>query len=127
MKNFKTMFFYLRLPVAMSLLGHGLVRLPKLQAFSSWMVETMEKSAIPAALIIPFSYILPIAEAILGVLLMVGFQFRYTLMAALILMSVLILGSSSIENWSAIEAQLIHAVYLGGLWWFYEKNISVTP
>ncbi len=121
------MFFYLRLPVAMSLLGHGLVRLPKLQAFSSWMVETMEKSAIPAALIIPFSYILPIAEAILGVLLMVGFQFRYTLMAALILMSVLILGSSSIENWSAIEAQLIHAVYLGGLWWFYEKNISVTP
>jgi thiosulfate dehydrogenase [quinone] large subunit len=126
MKNFKTMFFYLRLPVAMSLLGHGLVRLPKLQAFSSWMVETMEKSAIPAALIIPFSYILPIAEAILGVLLMVGFQFRYTLMAALILMSVLILGSSSIENWSAIEAQLIHAVYLGGLWWFYEKNVSVT-
>jgi hypothetical protein len=34
MKDFKTAFFFLRLPVAISLLGHGLVRLPKLQTFS---------------------------------------------------------------------------------------------
>lgn len=121
MKDFKTAFFFLRLPVAVSLLGHGLVRIPKLQAFSDWMVTTMEKSAIPTALIVPFSYFLPIAEAIIGILLLINFKTKYTLYASLVLMSILIFGSCSIENWSAIEAQLLHSFYLFGLFWFYEK------
>ena len=121
MKDFKTAFFFLRLPVAVSLLGHGLVRLPKLSSFSDWMVTTMEKSMIPTCLIIPFSYILPIAEAILGILLLIGFKPKYTIYASLILMSILIFGSCSIENWSAIEAQLLHSFYLFGLFWFFEK------
>lgn len=121
MKDFKTTFFFLRLPVAVSLAGHGLVRLPKLQTFSEWMVTTMEKSAIPTALIVPFSYILPIAEAIIGILLLIGFKIKYTLYAGLVLMSILILGSCSIENWSAVEAQLLHSLYLFGLFWLYDK------
>ncbi|KFF12094.1 DoxX family protein [Chryseobacterium soli] len=121
MKDFKTTFFFLRLPVAVSLAGHGLVRLPKLQTFSEWMVTTMEKSAIPTALLVPFSYILPIAEAIIGIVLLIGFKTKYTLYTGLMLMSILILGSCSIENWSAIEAQLLHSLYLFGLFWMYDK------
>lgn len=121
MKDFKTAFFFLRLPVAVSLLGHGLVRLPKLQTFSEWMVTSMEKSAIPTAFIVPFSYLLPVAEAILGILLLVNFKTKYTLYGTLTVMSILILGSCSIENWSAIEAQLLHSFYLFGLFWIYEK------
>ena len=122
MNNFKTAFFFLRLPVAVSLLGHGLVRLPKLAGFSNWMVGTMEKSVIPPALIVPFSYFLPIAEALLGLALLAAFKVRYTLFASIALMSLLILGSCSIENWSAIEAQLLHAFYLMAVYWFWEKN-----
>lgn len=121
MKDFKTAFFFLRLPVAVSLLGHGLVRLPKLHTFSEWMVTSMEKSAIPTVLIVPFSYLLPVVEAILGILLLINFKTKYTLYGALTVMSILILGSCSIENWSAIEAQLLHSFYLFGLFWFYEK------
>lgn len=121
MKDFKTVFFFLRLPLAISLLGHGLVRLPKLQAFSNWMVTSMEKSAIPIVLLIPFSYALPIIEAALGILLLLGFKIKYMLYAGLVLMSILIFGSASIENWPAIEAQLLHSFYLFGLFWFYEK------
>lgn len=121
MKDFKTIFFFLRLPVAVSLLGHGLVRLPKLQAFSEWMLKTMEQSAIPETLILPFSYFLPVAEAIAGLLLLINYKTKYTLYAGLTLMSILIFGSSSIENWSAIESQLLHSFYLFGLLWFYEK------
>lgn len=128
MKDFKTMFFFLRLPIAVSLLGHGLVRLPKLQAFSEWMVTTMEKSAIPTALIIPFGYVLPILEAVIGLLLLINYKTKYTIYSALSLMSILIFGSCSIENWSAIESQLLHSFYLFGLLFFYEKykhkNIS---
>ncbi|GAA5087763.1 hypothetical protein GCM10023210_10820 [Chryseobacterium ginsengisoli] len=121
MKDFKTAFFFLRLPVAISLLGHGLVRIPKLTSFSEWMVTSMEKSAIPSALIVPFSYILPFAEAIIGALLLINFKTKYTLYTGLVLMSILIFGSCSIENWSAIESQLLHSIYLFGLFLFYEK------
>lgn len=121
MKDFKTIFFFLQLPVAVSLLGHGLVRLPKLQAFSEWMLKTMEKSAIPETLILPFSYFLPVAEAVTGLLLLINYKTRYTLYAGLTLMSILILGSSSVENWQAIESQLLHSLYLFGLLWFHEK------
>ncbi len=126
MKDFKTTYFFLRLPIAISLLGHGLVRFPKLEIFSNWMVTSMEKSVIPSFMIIPFSYFLPIAEFLIGLLLLIGFQTKYTIYSGLVLMSILILGSASIENWSAIEAQLLHSVYLGGLLWFYEKYKPVS-
>ncbi len=126
MNDFKTLFFFLRLPVAVSLLGHGLVRLPKLASFSEWMVSSMEKSFIPDFLIIPFSYVLPILETIIGASLLIGFQTKYTIYAGLVLMSILIFGSCSIENWSAIEAQLLHAFYLFGLIWIYEnQNLKI--
>ena len=121
MKDFKTIFFFLRLPIAISFLGHGLVRLPKLETFSNWMVTSMEKSMIPDFLIVPFGYFLPIAEFLIGLSLLIGFQMKYSLFAGLALMSVLIFGSSSIENWSTIESQLLHSFYLFGLVWFWQK------
>ena len=124
MKDFKTTFFFLKLPIAVSLLGHGLVRLPKLPAFTDWLVTTMEKSVIPEFLIVPFGYVLPIAEFLIGLSLLIGFQMKYSLFAGLALMSVLILGSSSIENWSAIESQLLHSFYLFGLVWYWQKYKS---
>ena len=124
MKDFKTIFFFLRLPIAISLAGHGLVRLPKLQTFTEGMVKSMEKSAIPEALITPFGYVLPFLEAIIGISLLIGFKPKLTIYSAFALMSILILGSSSIENWSAIEAQLLHSLYLFALLWFYLKYSS---
>ncbi|MDF2832822.1 MauE/DoxX family redox-associated membrane protein [Chryseobacterium indoltheticum] len=124
MKDFKTIFFFLRLPIAISLAGHGLVRLPKLQTFTEGMVKSMEKSAIPEALIMPFGYVLPFLEAIIGISLLIGFKPKLTIYSAFALMSILILGSSSVENWSAIEAQLLHSLYLFALLWFYLKYSS---
>lgn len=115
-------FFFLRIPLAISLLGHGLVRLPKLRTFSGWMITSMEKSILPVSLVIPFSYALPFIEALTGLCLLIGFRIRYTLYTGLVLMSILILGSSAIENWQAIEAQLIHAIYFGLLLWWYDKH-----
>ncbi|MFT3739277.1 MAG: DoxX family membrane protein [Breznakibacter sp.] len=122
MKEFNATFFFMRLPVALSLLGHGLVRLPKLAAFSEWMVGTMGHSVLPAGLVQVWAYVLPLVETLLGLLLLLGVKPKCSIYAALSLMGILILGSSSIENWSAIEAQLIHAFYLSGLLWFVEKN-----
>ncbi|MDQ1096250.1 MULTISPECIES: MauE/DoxX family redox-associated membrane protein [Chryseobacterium] len=126
MKDFKTAFFFLRLPIAVSLAGHGLVRLPKLQAFSDWMVKTMEKSALPEVVIVPFSYFLPVAEAAIGILLLTGYKSKLAIYSGLVLMSMLIMGSCSIENWTAIEAQLLHSAYLAGLFWFFIRYSGET-
>lgn len=130
MKDLKIAFFFLRLPIAISFLGHGLVRLPKLAAFAEGMAKSMEKSVIPGALIIPFGYALPILEAITGLILLIGYKMNYAIFAGLAIMSLLIFGSSSTESWSAIEAQLVHAIYLLALFFFWyrfmpkDKNFS---
>lgn len=108
-------YLLLRLLLGMSFFGHGLVRLPKLARFSGWMVESFSKSMLPEALVTPFSYILPVAEFITGVLLLAGLFTKTALVAAGVIMLALIFGSSMIEEWSSIPSQLIHgalAVYL---------------
>jgi thiosulfate dehydrogenase [quinone] large subunit len=68
-----TSFLILRLTIGASMFGHGLVRLPKLAMFSNWMVGTFEKSILPKAMVTPFSYLLPIAEFTIGLLLISGY------------------------------------------------------
>lgn len=116
-------YFFLRLPLAISFLGHGLVRLPKLHEFSSWMVTAMAKSVIPEFLIVPFSYFLAIAEAVVGILLLINFKPRYSIYAGLTLMALLVLGSTSIEDWGSVVAQLIHSIYLVLMLWWYENQV----
>ncbi|PKA97281.1 thiosulfate dehydrogenase [quinone] large subunit [Flavobacteriaceae bacterium MAR_2009_75] len=117
-----TLHYFLRLPLAVSMFGHGVVRLPKLQIFSSWMMETMAESLIPQFLILPFSYALPIVELLIGLFMLIGFYIRYAVIAGIIVMSLLILGSCSIENWGAVGTQLLHAIYFAILLFLNERK-----
>jgi thiosulfate dehydrogenase (quinone) large subunit len=117
-----TSFLLLRLALGASLLGHGLVRLPKLAGFSQWMVATFQKSMLPAALVTPFSYALPILEFVIGLLLVAGLFTRVSLVAAGALMLVLILGACLIENWDALPSQLIHVAFAVLLLNFLSSN-----
>lgn len=118
----KTAFFFFRLPIAMSLLGHGLVRLSKLQGFSNWMTGFMEKSYLPQPLIAGFSYAVPFVEVITGLLIVVGLFTRQAIYVALALMALFIFGNTTIENWEPITSQLVHAAYLTGLLYFIQYN-----
>lgn len=118
----KFAYFFLRLPIAMSLLGHGLVRLPKLTVFSNWMVDFMQESWIPASLILGFSYAVPFVEVILGIFLLLGLFTRQTLYGSLLLMSIFIFGNCTIEKWDAVSVQLIHAVYFALLLFLIRYN-----
>lgn len=117
-----TAFLLLRVAAGMSMLGHGLVRLPKLQAFSQWMTGTFAQSMLPPVLVKPFSLILPIAEFLLGLLLVAGLWTRPALIAAGLVMILLILGTTLIENWEAIPAQLLHTAFFAVLLQFISSN-----
>lgn len=112
-----------RLAVGMSFFGHGLVRLTKLERFSNGLVHEFQKSMLPSALVMPFSYILPFAEFLIGLLLLVGLYTRQALAAGCIVMILLILGTTLIEDWSALPTQLIHTAFLLVLLQFLTSNI----
>lgn len=119
-------YLLLRLLLGMSFFGHGLVRLPKLEKFNGRMVQSFEKSMLPPALVTPFSYVLPFAELITGILLLIGLFTRSSLVAAVVIMLMLIFGSSMIEEWSAVPSQLIHGVIAVYLLNYIETNTIST-
>ncbi|RBL93853.1 DoxX family membrane protein [Chitinophaga flava] len=122
MENNTIAFVLTRLAIAASMFGHGLVRLPKLNAFSDWMVKSFEKSMLPGILVLPFSYILPLAEFAIGLLLILGLFTRTSLIAGAIVMIMLILGTTLIEDWGALASQLIHAAFFTVLLVFVRYN-----
>lgn len=117
-----TSFLLLRLAVAISMFGHGLVRLPKLTIFSNWMIGSFENSMLPKFIVTPFSYILPIAEFTIGLLLLLGLFTKPALIAGGFVMLVLLFGTSLIENWEAIPSQLIHVAFFALLLQFIDYN-----
>ncbi|MOA39418.1 hypothetical protein D3C78_1611990 [compost metagenome] len=102
--------------------GHGLVRLPKLSGFSQWLVGSFEKSMLPQIIVVPFSYILPIAEFLVGLFLILGLFTQQTLIAGMIIMISLVFGSCMIQEWGAIPSQLIHVFFFAMLLLYISYN-----
>lgn len=115
-------YLMLRLVAGISFFGHGLVRLPKLAAFSQWMTDSFSKSMLPQSLVMPFSYALPIAEFTIGLLLILGLFSQKVFIAGVVVMLLLMLGTCLIENWEALPSQIIHALILIVLYQFIATN-----
>ncbi|SEI95136.1 thiosulfate dehydrogenase [quinone] large subunit [Dyadobacter koreensis] len=115
-----------RLAVGMSMFGHGLVRLPKLSGFSNWMAGQFQKSMLPDFIITPFSYMLPVAEFIVGTLLLLGLFTRQALTAGALVMISLIFGSTMIESWDALPSQLIHTAFFSILLSFEKQYNAIA-
>lgn len=115
-------FLMVRLGVGISMLGHGLVRLPKLDSFSEWMTAAFQQSLLPALLAKPFSYALPIFEFGVGLLLLLGCFMRQTLTVGALVVVLLIFGTCMIENWEAIPSQLLHLAFFALLRQYPEAN-----
>src|ERR1700709_2446081 len=98
-KNPGRTYLLARMPIAVSMLGHGLERVNKLQDFSDHLTDQFAKSLLPAMLVTPFSYALPFIELITGILLLLGLLTRFSCVLGVLLMMVLIFGSSMIEDW----------------------------
>lgn len=110
-----TAYLIIRLIVGVSMLGHGLARLPKLAGFSTWMVSTFEKTMLPRFMVLPFSYLLPVTEFIVGLLLITGLATGGAAVAGAVVMMILIFGTCLLENWEALPSQLIHGLFFAAL------------
>lgn len=117
-----TAYLIARLSIGMSMFAHGLVRMPKLDGFSSWMVTSFKDSALPEALVRPFSYALPVLELAVGVLLLLGLFTRLSIIVGSIVMLALIFGSGMIEKWDAVFTQIVYGVIFAILYNYLESN-----
>jgi thiosulfate dehydrogenase [quinone] large subunit len=101
----------LRLALGVNFFGHGFVRIVGgVGNFAAGLVKGFEKTLLPTALVQPFALALPWAEALLGVLLILGLWSRPVLVGGSLLMMALTFGSSMQSNWDAVGSQLVYSV-----------------
>lgn len=101
-------YFFLRAAMGINLLGHGLARIPKLQAFATGMINNFEKSWLPQELVHAFGLLLPFVEFMIGLLLVMGLKTKIANIAGAALICILLFGSSTISNWEAMGIQMIY-------------------
>jgi thiosulfate dehydrogenase [quinone] large subunit len=77
---------------------------------------------VPNAVVSLCGYALPFVELCIGLMLVVGIFTRVALVAGVLLMTILVFGSTTIESYSIIDEQLIHAAILGVLIAFLDQN-----
>ena len=111
-----------RLLLGVDFLMHGLVRLPKLAAFRAGLVKNYAATVLPESFVGLFATVLPLAEAALGALLVLGLFTQPALVGGMVLLLVLVFGSGLREQWDAIEAQLVHGLFFGALLLLAQHN-----
>ncbi|MBK0378621.1 DoxX family protein [Mucilaginibacter segetis] len=122
-KKENTAYLLARLPIAFSMFGHGLVRMPKLATFSEHVVSQFEKTMLPAALVVPYSYALSFFELAVGVLLILGLFTRFANILGVAVMVSLIFGSCLLEQWPNVFTQIVYGAYFALLYLYadYDK------
>jgi len=122
MKKEDTTYLLARLPIGMSMFGHGLIRLTKLSAFSNGMVAEFSKSFLPSSLVMVFSYALPFLEFAAGILLLIGLFTRFACILGAMIIVALIFGSSMLEQWNNIFSQIVYGAYFTLLFQYADYN-----
>ena len=120
--------FVLRLGLGINMLMHGLVRLPKLEAFATKMATGFEGTWLPAAIAKPFLYLLPILEFLTGILILAGGKWgRYGLMLCGLVLAALLFGTTLKEDWGTAGTQLIYVLATAyGLSLYEQQERSLT-
>lgn len=101
----------LRITLGLNICMHGVVRWASgLGKFSASLMTMFQNSPMPSWTIASFGYALPILETVIGGAILVGFETRRALTTGMILMLLLMFGSSLRQDWQIVGLQLIYSV-----------------
>ena len=102
----------LRLARGVNMLLHGLVRLPHMAAFVNGMATQFQATVLPGFAVKSFGWVLPFAEGLIGLLLVLGWRTRQALVAGGLVMAALIAGTSLRSDWPTVGIQMVYsAIY----------------
>jgi thiosulfate dehydrogenase (quinone) large subunit len=105
----KLAYLVLRSALGLSILMHGLVRLPRLNAFADGLVKAFSDTPLPALVVRPFALVLVFVEAIVGLLVLLGLWTRAALLVGSAAMAALIFGTALRWEWNTLAIQLLYA------------------
>ena len=115
-------YFILRLTMGVNMFTHGVARLLDLEKFNMWMIGQFSDTILPEFLVSLSSYMIPFAELIIGVLLILGLFTSRALLLGALLITVLVFGSGLQENWNVMSSQMIYANFFFILSYLIELN-----
>lgn len=100
-----------RLALGINMFNHGFARiLTGVKSFADGMVNEFSKSVLPGGIVRIFGTVLPWAELIIGLLILLGLFSRQTFAASGLLIVILLFGVTINQNWAAAGTQLIYAL-----------------
>ena len=118
----------LRFGLGIDMLMHGVVRLFNLPAFVEHGIGSFKTSFLPMQLVTGSLYVLPVIEGIIGLLILIGGKAsRLGLIGGGFLMSVLLFGTASHQDWSIASQQVIYLTAFAIALYFHDKETSYFP
>ena len=105
----KLAYLMLRFTLGLSILMHGLVRMPHLSAFADGTVRLFAETPLPAIIVRPFALSLVFVEAIVGLLLVLGLWTRWALLLGALSMAALVFGTALRSDWNTLAIQMLYA------------------
>jgi len=121
-KSIELAYLILRLSIGINMFLHGVMRIPKIDAFSAGIVERFSDTILSETIVSGFAYSLPYVELIIGLLLIIGLFTSQTLLAGALLIAVLIFGSALQEKWGLISSQMLYSILFFMLSFLIEYN-----
>ena len=115
-------YLILRLTMGINMFTHGIARVLNIEGFNSWMMGEFSGTILPEFMVNISSYMIPFAELIIGLLLIIGLFTNRALLLGALLIVILVFGSGIKENWNVISSQMIYAIFFFILSYFIELN-----
>jgi thiosulfate dehydrogenase [quinone] large subunit len=103
----------LRICLGANIFLHGATRIGGFDAFAAHLHKQFEPTFLPSALISASAYLIVAGETVVGALLLLGLGVRKTLVAGLLLMLFLQVGTCLIQDWNVATQQLTYILFYG--------------
>jgi len=124
LRDMQLAYLLLRLTLGLNILLHGLSRiLAGPSHFAASLVPEFAKTPLADWAVYDFGLILPWAEGLLGLLLLLGLVTRWTLVAGSLLMLTLTFGTTLRQDWPSAGLQLIYSIVYAALLAFRSLNL----
>jgi thiosulfate dehydrogenase [quinone] large subunit len=105
-----------RVLLGLNIAVHGISRiLAGPSNFASSLLPEFQKTILPAWSVYQFGLVLPFAEALLGILLLLGLFTRLSLVGGSLLMIALTFGTCLRQDWNTASTQLIYGALYAAL------------
>jgi len=101
----------LRIAFGINMAMHGVNRLlAGVGQFAAKMAQDFSSTVLPRWMVLTFGQLLPFVELAIGVLLLIGFWTRWTLLSGMAVIAALMFGTALKGDWNVLGTQLLYAL-----------------